>query len=78
MSRMIALLVGVAALTVISTIAEAADGCGRGWCKSSRSMVSFGGGKWEHFDTMYCEYRRELLNPRRTSVKTCLHIGAFT
>jgi hypothetical protein len=30
MNRVTALFVGVAALTVISTVAEAAQGCGRG------------------------------------------------
>jgi hypothetical protein len=30
MSRITALFVGIAALTVVSTVAEAADGCGRG------------------------------------------------
>jgi hypothetical protein len=43
MSRMIALLVGVAALTVISTIAEAADGCGRGWYYNGRRCVPMDG-----------------------------------
>ena len=31
MSRVTALFVGIAALTVISTVAEAAQSCGRGW-----------------------------------------------
>jgi len=31
MSRVTALFVGVAALAIISTVAEAEDGCGRGW-----------------------------------------------
>jgi hypothetical protein len=39
MSRMSALLVGVAALTALSTIAEAADGCGRGWYYNGRRCV---------------------------------------
>jgi hypothetical protein len=39
MSRIIALFVGVAALTVISTVAEAADGCGRGWYYNGRRCV---------------------------------------
>jgi hypothetical protein len=39
MSRITALLVGVAALAVISTVAEAADGCGRGWYYNGRRCV---------------------------------------
>src|SRR5215471_14551926 len=39
MSRVTVLLVGIAALTVISTIAEAADGCGRGWYYNGRRCV---------------------------------------
>src|SRR6266498_3744291 len=39
MSRMTALFVGVAALTVISTVAEAEDGCGRGWYYNGRRCV---------------------------------------
>ena len=39
MSRITALCVGVAALTVVSTIAEAADGCGRGWYYNGRRCV---------------------------------------
>ena len=31
MSRVTALFVGIATLTVISTVAEAAQSCGRGW-----------------------------------------------
>jgi hypothetical protein len=39
MSRITALLVGIAALTVISTVADAADGCGRGWYYNGRRCV---------------------------------------
>jgi hypothetical protein len=39
MSRITALFVGIAALTVISTVAEAADGCGRGWYYNGRRCV---------------------------------------
>src|SRR5204863_5743961 len=39
MSRITALFVGVAALTVISTVAEAADGCGRGRYYNGRRCV---------------------------------------
>ena len=39
MSRMPALFVGIAALTVVSTVAEAADGCGRGWYYNGRRCV---------------------------------------
>ena len=39
MSRRAALLLGVAAFTVISTIAQAADGCGRGWFNNGLGCV---------------------------------------
>jgi hypothetical protein len=39
MSRVIALFAGVAVLTVISTVAEAADGCGRGLYYNGRRCV---------------------------------------
>ena len=39
MSRVIALFAGVAALTVISTAAEAAQGCGRGMYYNGRRCV---------------------------------------
>jgi hypothetical protein len=39
MSRITALFVGIAALAVISTVAEAADGCGRGWYYNGRRCV---------------------------------------
>jgi hypothetical protein len=39
MSRGTALFVGVAALTVISTVAEAAQGCGRGMYYNGRRCV---------------------------------------
>jgi hypothetical protein len=39
MGRITAFLVGIAALTVISTVAEAADGCGRGWYYNGRRCV---------------------------------------
>jgi hypothetical protein len=39
MSRITALFVGTAALAVISTVAEAADGCGRGWYYNGRRCV---------------------------------------
>src|SRR5262245_31410569 len=39
MSRITALFVGIAALTVVSTVAEAADGCGRGWYYNGRRCV---------------------------------------
>jgi hypothetical protein len=39
MNRITALFVGIAALTVISTVAEAADGCGRGWYYNGRRCV---------------------------------------
>src|SRR5262249_53924290 len=39
MSRVTILLVGIAALTVISTVAEAAQGCGRGWYYNGRRCV---------------------------------------
>jgi hypothetical protein len=39
MSRITALLIGIAALTVMATIAKAADGCGRGWYYNGRRCV---------------------------------------
>jgi hypothetical protein len=39
MSRLIALSVGIAALTVVSTVAEARDGCGRGFYYNGRRCV---------------------------------------
>ena len=39
MSRITALFVGVAALTIISTVAQAADGCGRGMYYNGRRCV---------------------------------------
>jgi len=39
MSRITALFVGIAALAVISTVAEGADGCGRGWYYNGRRCV---------------------------------------
>jgi len=39
MSRITALFVGIAALTVVSTVAEARDGCGRGWYYTGRGCV---------------------------------------
>jgi hypothetical protein len=39
MSRMTALLLGVIVLTTLSTIAEALDGCGRGWYYNGRRCV---------------------------------------
>jgi hypothetical protein len=39
MRRITALLVGVAALTVVATIAQGADGCGRGWYYNGRRCV---------------------------------------
>jgi len=39
MSRITALFVGIAALSIISTVAEAADGCGRGWYYNGRRCV---------------------------------------
>jgi hypothetical protein len=39
MSRIAALFVGVVALAVISTVAEAEDGCGRGWYYNGRRCV---------------------------------------
>jgi hypothetical protein len=39
MSRVIVLFAGVAVLTVISTVAEAADGCGRGLYYNGRRCV---------------------------------------
>jgi hypothetical protein len=39
MSRITALFVGIAALTVIATVAEAEDGCGRGWYYNGRRCV---------------------------------------
>jgi hypothetical protein len=39
MSRITALFVAIAALTVISTVAEAEDGCGRGWYYNGRRCV---------------------------------------
>ena len=39
MSRVTALFVGIAALTVISTVAEAAQGCGRGMYYNGRRCV---------------------------------------
>ena len=39
MSRTTAVFVGIAALAVISTVAEAADGCGRGWYYNGRRCV---------------------------------------
>jgi hypothetical protein len=39
MGRISALLLAIAALSVISTVAEAADGCGRGWYYNGRRCV---------------------------------------
>ena len=39
MNRITALFFGIAALTVIATVAEAADGCGRGWYYNGRRCV---------------------------------------
>jgi hypothetical protein len=39
MSRVTALFIGVAALTLISTVAEAAQGCGRGMYYNGRRCV---------------------------------------
>ena len=39
MNRIATLLAGIAALTVISTAAEAAQGCGRGWYYNGRRCV---------------------------------------
>jgi hypothetical protein len=39
MTRITALFVGIAALTVISTAVEAEDGCGRGWYYNGRRCV---------------------------------------
>ena len=39
MSRSTALCVGIIALVVISTVADAADGCGRGWYYNGRRCV---------------------------------------
>jgi hypothetical protein len=39
MNRITALFVGIAALTAISTVAEAEDGCGRGWYYNGRRCV---------------------------------------
>jgi hypothetical protein len=39
MSRVNAVLLGIAALTALSTVAEAADGCGRGWYYNGRRCV---------------------------------------
>jgi hypothetical protein len=39
MSRITALFVGIAALTVVSTVAEARDGCGSGWYYNGRRCV---------------------------------------
>jgi hypothetical protein len=39
MSRMTALFVGIAVLATTSVVAEAADGCGRGWYYNGRRCV---------------------------------------
>jgi hypothetical protein len=39
MSRITALFVGIAAMTVVSTVAEARDGCGRGFYYNGRRCV---------------------------------------
>ena len=39
MRRITALLVGAAVLTAISTVANAKDGCGRGWYHNGRQCV---------------------------------------
>src|SRR5262249_14735714 len=39
MGRITVLLLGIAVLSVISTVAEAADGCGRGWYYNGRRCV---------------------------------------
>jgi hypothetical protein len=39
MSRSTALFVGITALLAIATVAEAADGCGRGWYYNGRRCV---------------------------------------
>jgi hypothetical protein len=36
MTRSTALFVGIVALAIVSTVAEAADGCGRGWYYNGR------------------------------------------
>ena len=54
MSRITALFVGIAALTVVSTVAEAADGCGRGMYYNGRRCVPQG-----DYDRDYRYRRRE-------------------
>jgi hypothetical protein len=39
MRRNTGLFLGIAALAIISTVAEAADGCGRGWYYNGRRCV---------------------------------------
>ena len=39
MTRSTALFVGIVALAIVSTVAEAADGCGRGWYYNGRRCV---------------------------------------
>jgi hypothetical protein len=39
MSRITAVFVGLAALTIVSTVAEARDGCGSGWYYNGRRCV---------------------------------------
>jgi hypothetical protein len=44
MSRITAVFVGIAALTIVSTVAEARDGCGRDWYYNGRRCVPEGPG----------------------------------
>src|SRR5256885_8808225 len=53
MSRTTALFVGIAALSIISTVTEAADGCGRGWYYNGRRCVPEDGPRYEP------QYRRD-------------------
>jgi len=39
MSRITAVFVGIAALTIVSTVAQARDGCGSGWYYNGRRCV---------------------------------------
>ena len=70
MSRVTALLVGVAALTVISTVAEAAHGCGRGMYTGARA-------EWRVLVVARDRGEAMLVRPRRRcdAAQVRVHVG---
>jgi hypothetical protein len=63
MGRITALFVGIVAMTVVSTVAEARDGCGRGFYYNGRRCVpqyDYDRGYYDRgYDRGYRPYRRE-------------------